>query len=65
MGHDIHVRVEHIPGLVDTLLGSKHYPYHAVAWDTRANKRAEGWGNTADEARANAIANLQDKLASR
>ena len=65
MNHDIHVRVEHIRGLVDTLFDSKNYPYHAVAWDTRTNTRAEAWANTEYEAKADAIANLQDKLTSR
>lgn len=62
MNHDIHVRVEQVSGPFGLPVSKK---YHAIAWDTRTNTRAEAWGNTEDEARANAIANLQDKLASR
>lgn len=42
----------------------KYVGYHAVAWQTGTNKRAEGWGSTTDEARRKALANLQDKLTS-
>jgi hypothetical protein len=55
MGHDIHVRAEY---------SSFWHKYHAIALDRRTGKKAEAWGKTEDEARANAIANLQDKLAS-
>lgn len=61
MGHDIRVRVERASGPFGLPVSKK---YHAVAWDRSTNKKAEGWGDSKEEARANAIANLQDKLAS-
>ena len=60
MGHKIHVRVESSSGPFGLPTNHK---YHAVAWDESTRKKAEAWGDTKEEARANAIANLQDKLA--